>query len=69
MVPDDGAPVTFFLPAEYRERIPPKHALSAKQVGHITHNITNAFRRGEEKASNHRTSLEVEINNACKEKG
>ncbi|KAG5762838.1 hypothetical protein H9Q72_009063 [Fusarium xylarioides] len=44
IVPDDGAPVTFSLPAKYRERVPPKHALSAKQVGHITRNITNAFR-------------------------
>ncbi|KAF5559872.1 hypothetical protein FNAPI_4514 [Fusarium napiforme] len=53
MVPDDGAPVAFSLPAEYRERVPPKHALSAKQVGFITRDITNAFRLGEEKASKH----------------
>jgi hypothetical protein len=68
MVSDDGASVTFFLPTEYRERIPPKHALSARQVGHITRDITNAFRLGEEKVSNHSTSIEVEINNTCKKK-
>ncbi|KAF5529143.1 hypothetical protein FPHYL_14255, partial [Fusarium phyllophilum] len=66
IVPDDGAPVTFFLPAEYRERVPPKHALSAKQVGHITRNITNAFRLGEEKADNDKVAdLESSIDEQC----
>jgi hypothetical protein len=61
MVPDVGAPVTLFLNADYRERVPPKDTLTIKQITRITRGIAFGFRHSKQKTSNCRISIAQEI--------
>ncbi|KAL7767874.1 hypothetical protein ACKLNR_002175 [Fusarium oxysporum f. sp. zingiberi] len=61
MLPDFGAPVTFFLNADYRERVPIKVPLTAKQITRMNRDVAFALRHGKQKASNRRISIAQEI--------
>src|SRR6478735_9646862 len=61
MLPDFGAPVTFFLNADYRERVPIKVPLTAKQITRMNRDVAFALRHGKRKASNRRISIAQEI--------
>lgn len=61
MLPDFGAPVTFFLNADYRERVPIKVPLTAKQITRMNRDVAFALRHCKQKASNRRISIAQEI--------
>ncbi|RKL03433.1 hypothetical protein BFJ68_g11558 [Fusarium oxysporum] len=61
MLPDFGAPVTFFLNADCRERVPIKVPLAAKQITRMNRDVAFALRHGKRKASNRLISIAQEI--------
>ncbi|QKD54532.2 uncharacterized protein FOBCDRAFT_201721 [Fusarium oxysporum Fo47] len=61
MLPDVGASVTFFLNADYRECVPIKVPLTAKQITRINRDVAFALRHGNRMASNRRISIAQEI--------
>ncbi|EWY90922.1 hypothetical protein FOYG_08246 [Fusarium oxysporum NRRL 32931] len=61
MLPDSGAPVTFFLNADCRERVPIKVPLAAKQITRMNRDVAFALRHGKRKASNRLISIAQEI--------
>ncbi|RYC86429.1 hypothetical protein BFJ63_vAg10709 [Fusarium oxysporum f. sp. narcissi] len=61
MLPDFGAPVTFFLNADCRERVPIKVPLATKQITRMNRDVAFALRHGKRKASNRLISIAQEI--------
>ncbi|ENH62623.1 hypothetical protein FOC1_g10012860 [Fusarium oxysporum f. sp. cubense race 1] len=61
MLPDFGAPVTFFLNADYRERVPIKVPLTAKQITRINRDVAFPLRHEIEAERKLKTSDEDKI--------
>uniref|UniRef100_A0A0D2XN89 Uncharacterized protein n=1 Tax=Fusarium oxysporum (strain Fo5176) TaxID=660025 RepID=A0A0D2XN89_FUSOF len=61
MLPDFGAPVTFFLNADYRERVPIKVPLTAKQITRMNRDVAFALRHEIEAERKPKTSDEDKI--------